>query len=121
MVSTLCKDVHDKLVTIERGMTEEEENALITCLRNNQDVFAWSKRDFKGVPCKVIEHALRLDPKIPPKRQKLRVISPQKELAAQSEVEKLLDAGGHQRNTVHNLAFKHSDGTEEEWGTENVH
>jgi hypothetical protein len=40
----------------------------------------------------VIKHALRLDPKIPPKRQKLRVISPQKELAAQSEVEKLLDA-----------------------------
>jgi hypothetical protein len=24
----------------------------------------------------VIEHALRLDPKIPPKRQKLRVIAP---------------------------------------------
>jgi hypothetical protein len=45
-------------------MTEEEENDLITCLRNNQDVFAWSKGDIKGVR-KVIEHALRLDPKIP--------------------------------------------------------
>jgi hypothetical protein len=57
-------------------MTEGEENALITCLRNNQDVFAWRKRDLKGVPREVIEHALHLDPKIPPKRQKLRVISP---------------------------------------------
>jgi hypothetical protein len=89
----LGEDVHDKMVTIARGMTKEEENILIMCLHNNQDVFSWSKIDLKGVPRKVIEHALRLDPKIPPKRQKLRVISPQKELAAQSEVEKLLDAG----------------------------
>jgi hypothetical protein len=88
----LCEDVHEKTITIARGMTEEEEKALITCLRNNQDVFAWSKGDLRGVPREVIEHALRLDPKIPPKRQKLRVISPQKELAAQGEVDKLLDA-----------------------------
>jgi hypothetical protein len=39
----------------------------------------------------VIEHAPCLDPKIL-KRQKFRVISPQNELAAQSGVEKLLDA-----------------------------
>jgi hypothetical protein len=74
-------------------VTEEEENALITCLRNNQDVFAWSKRDLKGVSREVIEHALRLDPKIALKRQKLRVISHQKELVAQSEVDKRLDVG----------------------------
>jgi hypothetical protein len=42
------------------------------------------------VPCKVIEHALRLDPKVPLKRRKLRVISLQKELVAQIEVEILL-------------------------------
>jgi hypothetical protein len=89
----LCEDVHDKTITIARGMTKEEENALITFLRNNQDVFAWRKRDLRGVPRDVIEHALRLDPKIPPKRQKLRVISSQKELAVQSEVDQLLDAG----------------------------
>jgi hypothetical protein len=45
------------------------------------------------VPREGTEHALRLDPKIPLKRQKLKVISPQKEFAAQSEVEKLLDDG----------------------------
>jgi hypothetical protein len=56
-------------------------------------VFAWSKIDLKGVPCEVIEHDLRLDPKIPPKRQKLRIITPQKELVAQIEVQKLLDDG----------------------------
>jgi hypothetical protein len=37
-------------------------------------------KEILGVPREVIEHALRLDPKIPLKRQKLRVISPQKEL-----------------------------------------
>jgi hypothetical protein len=73
-------------------VTEEEENAQITCLRNNQDVYAKSKRDLKEVPLEMIEHAQRLDPKIPRKRQKLRVISPPKELTAQSDVEKLLDA-----------------------------
>lgn len=34
-----------------------------------------------------------LRPKDPTKKKKLRVISPQKELAAQSEVQRLLDAG----------------------------
>jgi hypothetical protein len=89
----LCEDVHDQLVTVAKGMTEKDENNSITCICNNQDVFAWSKRDLKGVPREVIEHALRLDPKIPPKREKLKVISPQKELGAQSEVEKLLYDG----------------------------
>jgi hypothetical protein len=36
----LCEDVHDKLVTIARGVSEEEENALIMCLRNNQNMFS---------------------------------------------------------------------------------
>jgi hypothetical protein len=36
----LCEDIHEKMVTIARQMTEEEENALITCLRNNQYVFS---------------------------------------------------------------------------------
>jgi hypothetical protein len=40
----LCEDVHDKFVTITKGMTEEKENGMITCLQDNQDVFAWIKR-----------------------------------------------------------------------------
>jgi hypothetical protein len=35
----LRENVHDKLVTIARGMIEQG-NTLITCLQNNQDVFS---------------------------------------------------------------------------------
>jgi hypothetical protein len=69
----------------------------------------------------VIEHALRLDPKIPLKRQKLRVISPQKRIGSAKQSGEAVRCGGHQRNIVHNLALQHNNGTEEEWGAENVH
>ena len=88
-----AKTCQDKVVTIARDLADEEEKSLLQCLRNNQDVFAWSKNDLKGVPRHVIEHKLETDPKFPPKKQKLRVLSPEKEKAIQVELQKLLDAG----------------------------
>jgi hypothetical protein len=44
----LCEDVLDKTVTIAKGLPEEEERRLLQCLKNNQDVFTWSKNDLKG-------------------------------------------------------------------------
>ena len=66
---------------------------MIACVKDNQDVFAWSKKYLKSISRSIIEHRLSLDPKVPPRRQKLRIISAEKEKAAQHEVQKLLDAG----------------------------
>ena len=40
-----------------------------------------------------MEHSLRVDPKVKPRKQRLRTMSEERKKAAQSEVQKLLDAG----------------------------
>jgi len=89
----LCEDVQDRTVTVGRGLEEAEESRLIQFLRNNQDVFAWSSSDLRGVSREVMEHELRVDPKVKPCKQRLRTMSEDCKKAAQSEVQKLLDAG----------------------------
>jgi hypothetical protein len=63
----LCADVPSMTVMIGTEVSTEDEGRLLQFLRNNQDVFAWSKSDLMGVHCSVIEHALKTDPKVKPK------------------------------------------------------
>ena len=46
-----------------------------------------------GVPKELIEHALKVDPKVTPKKQRLRHFSPDKREAIKKELAKLLVAG----------------------------
>ena len=89
----LCEDVPNHTVTIGRGLDEAEETRLIQFLRNIKDVFTWSSSDLRGVNREVMEHSLRVDPKVKPRKQCLRTMSEDRKKAAQSEVQKLLDAG----------------------------
>ena len=70
----LCEDVPDRTVTIGRGLEEADEARLIQFLRNNQDVFAWSSSDLRGVSREVMEHELKVDPKVK-LRKRLRTMS----------------------------------------------
>ena len=81
------------MVIIGKGLEEAEEARLIQFLRNNQDVFAWSSSDLRGVSREVIEHELRVNPKAKPVKQGQRSMSEERQKAAQAEVQKLLDAG----------------------------
>jgi hypothetical protein len=63
----LCADVPSRTVMIGTEVSAEDEGKLLQFLRNNQDVFAWSKSDLTGVHRSVIEHALNTDPKVKPK------------------------------------------------------
>ena len=45
----LCEEVPVRTETIGRGLEEAEESRLIQFMRNNQDVFAWSSLDLRGV------------------------------------------------------------------------
>ena len=89
----LCEDVPDRMVTIGRGLEEAEEARLIQFLRNNQDVFAWSLSDLRGIRRDVMEHTLKVDLKAKPVKQGQRPMSGERKKAAQVEVQKLLDAG----------------------------
>jgi hypothetical protein len=73
-------------------VSKEEEERLLQFLRNNQDVFAWSKSDLTRVHRSVIEHALNTDPKVRLKLQRQRPMSDDRVNSAEAEVKKLLDA-----------------------------
>ena len=81
------------MVIIGKELEEANEARLIQFLRNDQDVFAWSSSDLRGVSRDVIEHSLKVDPKAKPVKQRLRPMSEERKKAAQAEVQKLLDAG----------------------------
>jgi hypothetical protein len=53
---------------------------------NNQDIFAWSSADLKGVSRDVMEHVLNVDPKAKPVRQCLQTMLDERKKAAQVEV-----------------------------------
>jgi hypothetical protein len=88
----LCADVSSRTVMIGTEVSAEDEGKLLQFLRNNQDVFAWSKLDLTGVHRSVIEHALNTDPTDKPKLQRQRSMSGDRVKSAKAEVQKLLDA-----------------------------
>ena len=79
----LCEDVPDRMVIIGKELEEHEEARLIQFLRNNQDVFAWSSFDLRGVSREVIEHTLTFNLKAKPIKQGQRSMSEERKKAAQ--------------------------------------
>ena len=65
---------------------------LITFLRGNRDVFAWSHEDMLGIDPSVMVHKLNVSPAFPPIRQKKRVFTPERDQAIAEEVRKLQEA-----------------------------
>jgi hypothetical protein len=41
-------------------------NQLIKLLKRFKDVFAWTYKDLKGIPPKIVQHQIELDTTIPP-------------------------------------------------------
>uniref|UniRef100_A0A2N9E2N4 RNase H type-1 domain-containing protein n=1 Tax=Fagus sylvatica TaxID=28930 RepID=A0A2N9E2N4_FAGSY len=67
--------------------------SVVSFLRGNADVFAWSHDDMPGISTEVISHKLNVNPSTPPIRQKRRVFAPERNTAVMEEVDKLLKAG----------------------------
>nr|CAE05030.2 OSJNBa0044M19.17 [Oryza sativa Japonica Group]CAE05529.2 OSJNBa0053B21.3 [Oryza sativa Japonica Group] len=72
---------------------EVPEDALVSFLRANADVFAWRPADMPGVPREVIEHRLAVRPGARPIRQKVRRQAPERQAFIREEVARLLEAG----------------------------
>nr|ABA93826.2 retrotransposon protein, putative, unclassified [Oryza sativa Japonica Group] len=72
---------------------EVPEDALVSFLRANADVFAWRPADMPGVPREVIEHRLAVRPGARPVRQKVRRQAPERQAFIREEVARLFEAG----------------------------
>jgi hypothetical protein len=84
--------VPDRKVIIGANLSKEEETELIETLTKNKDIFAWSASNLKGVRRDIIQHALDINPKMRPKKQRQRKISEDRILEAKAKVQRLLDA-----------------------------
>ena len=82
----------DRKVTISATLSREEELELLDVLQKNQDIFAWGASDLQGVSRDIIQHSLDIDPRMRPKKQRQRKMSEERTLAANAEVQRLLDA-----------------------------
>ena len=66
--------------------------ALITFLKENLDVFAWSHEDMLGIDPSIIVHRLNVSPSSPPIWQRKQVFAQERDKVIAEEVQKLLDA-----------------------------
>ena len=67
--------------------------ALVSFLKTNQDVFAWSHDDMPGIDPSVIVHRMNMNPASSPIRHKKRVFAPKRDKAIAEEVRELLEVG----------------------------
>jgi hypothetical protein len=80
--------VPDKKVIIRANLSKEEETELVETLAKNKDIFTWLASDLKGVSRDIIQHALDINPKMRPKKQRQRKMSEDRILAAKVEVQR---------------------------------
>ncbi|GJW19681.1 reverse transcriptase domain-containing protein [Tanacetum coccineum] len=83
----------DQTVTIGGRLSTVCKGQLKTLLTNNMEVFAWEPADMTGVPRRVIEHSLNVNPSLEPFCQKRRTFSPEKSEAVTNEVAEWVRAG----------------------------
>jgi len=83
----------ERRVIVGSLLSPEIKESLVTFLRNNSDVFAWSHDDMPGINPSVISHRLNVDPNYRPVKQKRRSFAPERNQAIHEEVERLLKAG----------------------------
>ncbi|GAV68073.1 hypothetical protein CFOL_v3_11576, partial [Cephalotus follicularis] len=84
---------NEKAFQVGSQLEEAEKEELITFLRNNKDVFAWSAEEVLRISPNVMVHKLSVDPMRPPTRQKKRNFAPERQQTIAEEMSKLLQAG----------------------------
>nr|GEU43933.1 hypothetical protein [Tanacetum cinerariifolium] len=83
----------DQLVTIGGILSEECKSQLEMLLKKSMNVFAWELTDMTGVPRRIIEHSLNVNPSIEPVAQKRRVLDSDRTQVVIKEVEESVNAG----------------------------
>ncbi|GAV89402.1 hypothetical protein CFOL_v3_32817 [Cephalotus follicularis] len=68
---------NEKVFQVGSQLGEAEKVELITFLRDNKHIFAWSAEEVPGISPDVMVHKLSVDPARPPTRQKKRNFAPE--------------------------------------------
>ena len=66
----LVEGESSKTTRIGTTLSPEIRIKLVQFLKENLDVFAWSHEDMPGIPSKVIQHKLNIDPEREPVQQR---------------------------------------------------
>ncbi|MCO5558107.1 hypothetical protein L7F22_011684 [Adiantum nelumboides] len=77
---------------IATDLTEEEEQLLITTLKQYKDVFAWSYKDLKGVDSSICQHTIPLKSDAKPSRQRPYTYNETFARKIKKEIDKLKEA-----------------------------
>ena len=88
------------LVGSQLGIAVQRE--LISFLKANLDVFAWSHADMCGISPEIAVHVLNIDPKFTPVKQKRRTQGPERSVALKEEVDRLMENGFIRESTYPN-------------------
>lgn len=73
-----------------KNLPAKAKEKLKCFLLDNLDIFVWKHEDMVGNDSKVSCHYLKIDPKAPPHRQKMRALNPKRYEVSKDEVEKLI-------------------------------
>lgn len=82
-----------KFTNIGKAVQGDARKKLVTFLRDNQSVFAWTAADMPGIPRHIAEHKLHIMPGAKLIRQKKQNMGGERQMAVKKEVKKLLEAG----------------------------
>ncbi|XP_026445572.1 uncharacterized protein LOC113346222 [Papaver somniferum] len=93
LVEVHIGDEEHKSTFVRADLPAHECEGLITLLRANVDVFAWSFAEMYGIDPNVACHRLNIDEKFHLVRQKVRNMVQSKKYGVVVEIEKLLEAG----------------------------
>ena len=81
-----------KTTQIGTNLSPRTKEEIVSFLKNNLDIFAWSHEDMPGILASLIQHHMNVDPGKKPVQQKRRVFVPERNKAVMDEVNKLLAA-----------------------------
>ena len=81
-----------KTTQVGTNLSPQTKKEIISFLKDNLDVFAWSHEDMPGIPENIIQHHLNVDPEKKLVQQKRRAFAPKQNKAVMDEVNKLLTA-----------------------------
>ena len=87
----LVKGDPTKTTQVGTSLNLQKKKEIISFLKDNLDVFAWSHENMPGILANIIQHHLNVDPKKKPIQQR-RVFAPEQNKAVMDEVNKLLTA-----------------------------
>ena len=72
------------------SLNPQMKKEIVSFLKDNLDVFAWSHKDMPGIPKNIIQHRLNVDSEKKLVQQRRRVFTPKQNKTVMDEVNKLL-------------------------------